>query len=272
MTEPIKQIKRSLFATIFVVMLGCAWPIATVSAIARGYNTSDDKLQVGMVAALNVSSSDSNSIERATQDNGDHVVGVVTTVDNSLVTVSPGSVKVFVESEGQVIAYVSDMNGAVNKGDKLVVSPLRGVLMNAGSGLGTIIGIAADNLKTTMDYDYQEGGQTKTTQIGKVTIDLNSRGGSTNTTGADSSLSKLGRALVGRPVSDIRVVTALAVFLVVLMVEGAFLYGAISTSITAMGRNPLARHVIRRELLRVCLIAFAVLIIGLAAVYAIVWI
>ena len=85
-------------------------------------------------------------------------------------------------------------------------------------------------------------------------------------------MSKLGKSLVGRDVGEIRVLIALLVFMIVLIAEGGIIYGAVSSAITALGRNPLARKVIQREMLQVFVVAIIVLVVGLGAMYAILWI
>lgn len=250
----------------FSMMLG-----QVVAAIARGYTTVDAGLQVGMVASLSKDTSESTDVERAAQESDEQIVGIVTTVDDSLVTISSGGAKVLVESEGQVEGYVSDINGSVEKGDLLIVSPLKGILMKAGDLAGTVVGIAADKTDNATAYEYEKDGQKQTTQISKVIVDLSYKGGSSKV-GSDSSLSRLGRTLVGKPVSDLRVIVSLIIFLVVLMAEGGIIYGAISSSITSLGRNPLAHKVIRSQLIRVGLIAMLVLGVGLGAMYVVLWI
>ncbi len=262
---------KKITGLIFAATITALFLSQAVFAIARGYTTDDSDLEVGMTAAISVKSSDSSTVERATQDNGDQVVGIVTTVDNSLVTVSSGKSRVLVEGDGQVDAYVSDINGTIKKGDLLVLSPLKGILMRSGDTAAVVVGIAASNLDEKQAYGYQDKGETKQTQIGKIKIDLSHKG-SNGIVEPDSSLGRLGRAVVGKPVSDVRVVVALIIFFIVLITEGSILYGAISSAVTALGRNPLARKIIRSELIRVTFIALIVLIIGLGAMYAILWV
>jgi hypothetical protein len=50
------------------------------------------------------------------------------------------------------------------------------------------------------------------------------------------------------------------------------MYGAISSAITALGRNPLARSAIRREMIRILFVAIIVFLIGLGAIYGILWV
>jgi hypothetical protein len=246
---------------------------SSVLAIARGYTTEDKGLQTGMVVSLTTQGGD-EQVERATQDSSSRVVGVITTIEGSLVTVSSGTAQVLVESEGQVDVYVSDINGTVEKGDLLILSPLKGILMKASpNSTSKIIGIAAQAVGQTSSYEFQDVDQTKQTQIAKIKIDLSYLGGANSGISiSDSALAKLGKAVVGRDVGEIRVVIALIIFVIVLIAEGSILYGAISNAITALGRNPLARKIIRAELFRVILVAIVVLLVGLASVYAVLWV
>ncbi len=266
------QNRRSVAAATVVAVFLAVASYATVSAIARGYTTSDAGLQTGMVVSLSSEGND-DKVERATQETTSRAVGVITTIQDSLVTVSSGSGKVLVETEGQVDAYVSDMNGTAKKGDLLVLSPLKGILMRGDDKTpGKVIGVAAQEVTTTSSYQFQDGSATKETQIAKIKIDLSYLGASTGSSASDSSLARLGRAIVGKDVGEIRVLIALVVFLIVLIAEGGILYGAISSAITALGRNPLARKIIRGELVRVIVVAIGVLLVGLGSVYAILWI
>lgn len=266
--------KRSITSFIGLILILLLMQSA-VYAIARGYTTDDSGLQNGMMVALSTSADGSNKVERASQENDQKVVGVVTNLDNSLVTVASGSAKVLVESEGEVGAYVDDINGQPKQGDLLVISPLKGILMKAGSGsTSPILGIAAADFSSASSetYNVQDSKGAKNVQIAKVKINLNRQGAANVTAPVDSSLSRLGRSIVGKDVGEIRVVVALIIFFIVLVAEGGILYGAISSAITALGRNPMGRKIIRREMLKVIGIAFVVLLLGLAAIYGILWI
>jgi hypothetical protein len=245
---------------------------APVLAIARGYQTDDAGLQVGMVAALSVNSDGTNNpskVERATQDNSERVIGVVTTFQDSLVSISSGSANVLIENEGQVNAYISDINGDVKEGDQLVLSPLKGILMKSKNTPGSVIGLAAANMVDKTNYSYQDGSATKQTGIALTKINLSHPGSSPDTSLNDNALAKLGRSLAGHNISEIRVVIGLIIFVLVLIAEGGIIYGAVSSAVTALGRNPLARSTIRGELVRIIVVAVIVLLAGVGAVYAI---
>ncbi len=272
-------IKRSLLPvclSALCLLLVAAIVTLPVFAIARGYKTDDTGLQVGMVVSLTNDKTEDSKIERATQQNNQRVVGVVTNFDNSFVTVASSTTSVLVESEGEVDTYVSDLGGEVSQGSLLVLSPLKGVLMKAKEGESSpIVGIAAANSSsatTRSSYDVEDNGVKKSTTIAKIRVNLNRQGAASNGGQTTSSLAKLGTAIVGREVGETRVLVALILFVIVLIAEGGILYGAISSAIVALGRNPLARKVIRQELIRVIVVAIVVLMVGLGAVYAVLWI
>lgn len=269
-----KIITPTRSATIFMVLFSCAVIAVAnathVAAIARGYTTSDDGLAAGMVAAL--SESGDSEVERADQNSTDRIVGVVTTSDSSSVTLSSANAKLLVESEGEVSAYVSNINGEVQKGDLVSLSSFKGILMKAkGSSTGGVVGVAAEGGSETTNYSYSENGTVKTTKITKVKINLNKQGATTSTHTEPSPLSKVGQSITGKQVSDIRVLAALIMFVLVMVAEGGIIYGAITSAITALGRNPMARKTIRREMSRVIVVAVGVLGIGLGAVYGVLW-
>lgn len=240
------------------------------SAIARGYATDDTGLQAGMVAALSLDSSSGKAkVERAIQAQSERVVGIVTTVANSLVIVGSSSAQVLVENEGQSEVYVSDINGQVKSGDLLVLSPLKGVLMRSGDPAIGGIGIATDTPQGSTDYSYQAQGHTRHTNLAKVRINLNQKGSGAAAVQSDTTITKIGWSLVGKQVSKTRAVLALVIFLFVLIAEGGIIYGAVSSAITGIGRNPLASRAIKLELIKVAAIALAILAVGMGIVYAV---
>lgn len=262
----------SRFAILLTTSLGMLFVQASALAIARGYDTDDTGLQTGMVVALSTGDTE-NKVERATNENRDRIVGIVTTFNDSLVTVTSGESEVLVETEGDVDAYVTDTNGEVKKGDLLKLSDYKGILGRASQGDGHIIGIAASDFITSNPetYSVKDGSSNKDIKIAKIKVNLNRQGANGGVVITDSALAKLGKSIVGKDVGEIRVILAVIIFFIVLIAEGGILYGAISSSITALGRNPLAGKIIRKELIRVVVIALIVLTVGLGATYGILW-
>lgn len=244
-----------------------------VMAIARGYETDDIGLQTGMAVALSTGDNTEDKVERASNQNSDRIVGIVTTFEDSLVTVTSGNAKVLVESEGEVDAYISDSGGEVKKGDLLTLSNYRGILAKGNANQDRILAIAGSDFVAASPetYTVKDGNNTKQIKIAKIKVNLNRQGSSNPAVVTNSSLAKLGKAIVGKDIGEIRVLIAMIIFFIVLIAEGGILYGAISSSITALGRNPLAKKIIRKELVRVVIIAVIVLGVGLGAIYGVLW-
>lgn len=242
-------------------------------AITSGYATDDTGLRPGMVVALEGASTKNGLpiVVRATNNNQDRIVGIATTIDESLVSVVSASADIYVGNEGNISAYVSNINGEVKKGDLLSLSPLNGILMRA-SDSSRVIALSQEdfNLAAAEQYPITNSDK-KTVDIEQINVNLDLKGGNDRNTSQNNTLTRIGASLTGRQVSDLRVMVSLIVFFIVMLTEGAVLYGAISSAVKSLGRNPLAKVYINREMVRVVLIAVLVLLVGLAAVYALLW-
>lgn len=253
-------------------------PVA-VQAIATGYTSEDNLLQVGMVAALTENSK--SDVERASLSNRDRFVGIVTTSGETPLTFADGTATVLVEQSGEVQAYVSDIGGTVKKGDKLVISPLSGILMKQQEGGGWAVAVASEDLSTdsatkqSQQVSYRDKDQDKKANITLIKTSIIPAGAerteAQSSSSSQSTLSKVGATIAGKRVDEVRVIAAFIVFILVLIAEGGIIYGAVTSAMTAVGRNPLARPAVRREMIKVLLVALMVLAMGLAAAYLIMW-
>lgn len=272
------QIIKSHYQKFFlVIFVGLICGISTpVFGIAKGYVSIDPELKLGMVAGLSdQSTQDTPKVERASSENESRLIGVTTSPDEELVTIGSGGQQVYVETTGEVDAYASDINGDIKSGDLLAVSPLKGVLMKADINPAVVVGIALEDFDASSaeTKSVTDGGGHKDVKIAKLRINLDHKAASNQQSGiTDSSLRRLGRAVTGREIGEVRVLIALIIFLAVLVAEGGIIYGAVSSALVALGRNPMAGKIIQKEMVRVILIAVAVLLVGLAAIYLILWI
>ncbi len=259
---------------LLILLLGVSMQ-AVAGATAKGYATDDNELVPGMVVALSSSSTpDTPKVERAALDKEPKVIGVTTTPSDELVTIASSRDTVYVQNTGEASVFVSDLNGEIKNGDLLAPSPLLGILMKADESTAPIIGIALEdfNLDNAEDKSVNSQNGVSNVKIGKVKINLDHKAASNQQASAtDSSLERLGRAVVGKDVGEIQVLAALTIFLVVLVAEGGIIYGAVSSAITAVGRNPMAKKIIQIEMLRVVFVAMVVLGVGVAAIYLILW-
>lgn len=258
-------IKKQRFIVPALILLVVLFT-SNVNALSRGYTTQDQSLRPGMVVSL----VDENSVERADQTTADKAIGVAQSEGGSNIAFSSGEASLLVEISGEALVYVTDFNGAISSGDNLTLSPIKGVLMKGDKGKD-VFGVAISDMASDGDdYVIETNQGNKSVKIAQVKISLDRKGfAGTNVIQEDSTLKSIGRAVTGREVSEVRVLVALLIFLVVMIAEGGIIYGAISSSIVSLGRNPLAGNIIRHELIRVLFIAIGVLLIGLGAIYAI---
>lgn len=266
-----KHIKKLYVAVLAAGVVTFALPVL-LFAQARGYTSQDSGLQPGMLVRVSENSpADHPVVERGDNQDPQQIIGVATTAIDSGVVISSTNQEILVVSAGEVTAYVSDIDGSIKKGDMLTVSPLKGIFSKANARSPIIFGTALEDFegKVTEPLIVKSGEGEKATLIAKIRINFDRKPGGAER--VDSSLERIGKAVVGKDVSEIRVITAMVVFLMVLVAEGGILYGAITSAITALGRNPLARESIKFELLRVIAITVTVLIVGLLAIYSILW-
>lgn len=270
MTSILSKFKGRKFLLIVIILSFVL--CSGAAAISRGYQTDDNSLKPGMVVGLS-SNTDSAApkVEAATQAKLENIIGVATTIEDSSITVASSGQTVFVESGGEVKVYASDLNGTVKQGDQLTISPLNGVLTKADNNSKIILGTALEDFPQTglKDHEINTDEGKKSTSIALMRINLDTKLVTGSSPG--SSLEKLGRSIAGKEVSEVRVIVAMIVFLMVLFAEGGILYGSTSSAITSLGRNPLAGQVIRRQLFQVMLVAFGVLSVGLTSIYLILW-
>ncbi len=263
------------YACILAVFL--LWPgaaFADAASIAQGYTTTDTDLAIGMAAAVSANvSGDSQSVERAGVSNSTKFVGIVTTKDANLVTLTSTKSTVVVATSGDTTSYLTDVNGPIKHGDAVVISPIKGVLMKASSSDTAVLGTALEDVsfghaaETTLSLS---NGKTQIAHIASGRIELNSRSiGNANGPTEKSFLQIAGEGLTGRPLSQWQVLASLVIFVVLLITEASLIYGAVHGTLSALGRNPLAKDAVYKQLVQVLLAVMAILAFGMAVIYAI---
>lgn len=271
---PAKLQKPRLWISVILATIAISTGYVAAS-IVQGYSTNDPDLQLGMAASLSEETEDEPLVERASRSNIQKVIGIVTTLDQSLVAISSSDEKVYVQSIGEVTAYVTDTNGPIREGDLLTLSTVQGLLAKSDtSQYGFATALENMDFETADEYAVSSPAGERV-KIASLRVSINNQAlftAENENGGNDSALTALGRSVTGREVSEIRIVIALTIFILIMIFEGGIIYGAVSGAITALGRNPLARKFIVQEQTRVTAVAFAVLLIGLGSIYVILWI
>lgn len=247
---------------------------ATVSLV-EGYGTASDGLVPGMGASF-VEGSD-KSVDYLTTANGPRFAGIVSRVDPSAISVGTSSSRVYLARYGSAEVLVSDLRGDVTEGDQLTISPLNGIFMKAQAGAGeTAYGVVTGSAQSDTARQLSvrgENGISKTARVKLVPVTIQVTKLPVASTGAqETSLQRLGRALTNKPVSQLQVVSALVLFILMLMIEGVIIYAAVRNSIIAVGRNPLAKVSVYKQMRQIFGLAIVVLVVSMLAIYGILWV
>jgi hypothetical protein len=252
---------------LFASLLG-----AGVSAqnVTQGYQASGD-LQNGMVVRLK--SGTAGTVEALDQKYETDMFGlVVASADAAVSLSSPNQSQVYVATFGQYAALVNTQNGPIKTGDQLVISSIKGTAMKADTKHQVLIGKAMQNFS---DNSNAEGhiklSSGDTVAVGRIMVDI---GVTRNPTysgdvaaGVPHILISIAHAITNKPVTALRLYGCLVIMFISLAVAGGILYAGVRTGMTSIGRNPLAKKSILRQLITITLMALIVVFIGIIAVY-----
>jgi hypothetical protein len=266
----LSQRRTILLATNALILLFAGLFLSSgvaAASLSVGY-TATQSLPAGTVVASDNQSS--NTVVPADNVTNNNILGVVTV--GSTVTISQSNTQVQVSTGGSAYVLVSDINGPIKKGDKITASPLSGIGMRATQA-GKIVGTATSDL-TGSSLNAQSksisdaSGKSKQVQIALIplAININFYQPAPASTVLPKIITDLTTSINGKPVSTGRTVASLSVLVAALLVV-VLIYGAVRSSIGAIGRNPLAKTAIQRSMSKV--IGFAVIVLAVAggAVY-----
>ena len=241
-------------------------------SISQGFQASGE-LTVGSLVSY--AETDSTlAVTAASTSTVDRLVGVVG--QNALIELSDGTKQTQVVTSGSVLALVSDINGDINTGDKITVSPITGVGMKSVER-GMVVGTASEPFSDAKEVHTvnvtDRSGTKQTVKVGLVSVQVAvaySEPKEDEKSILPTFVLQLAQAISGgRSVSVVRVVIALVVLLVGILVIGVLVYASVRSSIVSIGRNPLAARSINKSLLEVSAMAVGILLIMLIAVYLI---
>lgn len=271
-----RRIKTQVISLLFAISILTAHIGVALAAVSQGYVTNDTELRPYM--AVKIGSDDAQGhpvVQTSSYLEPDNTIGIAVGLSDTLVTVAPVSSEVYVVSSGTAQAYISDINGAVKRGDLLAVSPLRGILMRSTDPTRPTVGQALEDFitKTTSTVIARDAKDKQVeVHLAVMNMDVAIKPPKLTSSAEDNNWVKsIGNSLVGHEISAVRVFAALAVFFTLLVIEGELIYGTIASTITAIGRNPLAKKSIVAQSFKSVRIAAVVLIIGAASVGLLLW-
>lgn len=241
------------------------------SSISYTYKSSSP-IQSGEVVSLE--SKKSSLVTPANLSNSSNFIGIVIAPKASSLEVNPSANSLQVTNTGSDPVLASTINGYINPGDKIGLSPLSGIAMKYQPGT-VLIGIADSSLnrQTSGSQTKQiinKAGIKQTISIGYVmselTINNNPNKPIANT--KLSGLRNIVRQLTGRTASLFRIIISLIVAVLAIITLGILLFTSVFESIIAIGRNPLAKTAIKRKLtitiiLSILLVLLTIIVINI---------
>lgn len=253
--------------------------MALAQAVTKAYKT-DATIQRGMIVRLE--SKDNTKVVPVADKDMKKMEGVVVAANDSPVTLSDADVtkqQVFVATTGRYEVLISNQNGAIKQDDYITVSSLAGVGMKASSKQPRVIGKALSDFDGKTNVIGQttvktSGGKTMSITLGTVAIEI-AVGHNPLEAKKQSiipGLEKMQQAagtITDEDVTPGQIYVGMAVMILTTIVAGSILYAGVRTSMISIGRNPLARRSVMRNLLQVVITSVIILIIGIVAVYLI---
>jgi co-chaperonin GroES (HSP10) len=250
--------------------------VAYAQAVTQAYGVTGT-LQKGMIVMLDPK--DSKKVQALTNKSTSSMHGVVVAAADSAVTLSGDGTtdQVFVATSGKYAALVNTQNGVIKTGDIISISALDGTGMKADNKEAIILGKALEGFDGTKKVIgtttlSKSDGQKTNVAIGLIALDISiSRNPLAATVGNEPALpgfmSRFATTLAGKEVSVTRIYISLAVLFVTVVITGSLLYAGVRSSLTAIGRNPLARGSVIRGLIQVIVISVIIFVIGLSSIY-----
>jgi len=238
------------------------------TAATSSYFT-EEPIEPGTVVSLK--KGEREVVEPSTKDMSTSLFGVVVRQTDSTLRVSNGDSAVFVTTLGQAKTLVSDINGEINAGDQIALSPIKGVGQRAVDDSVTI-GTAledfnpAGSIISPVEVTNSDG-QTSTANVGLIDVQVKPQLG--NNSILPSGIADFGESIAGKPVSSFRLFTALALLVVSLAASSVLLFGAIRSALVAIGRNPLSKTLVYKGLFQVMAITTVIFTSGIIGAYVI---
>ena len=247
---------RLLFGGIMVALfiLGLTPAGASSANISHSYSTS---VSITNGSLVSLDPLHSNFVIPSNSDNGQQLLGVAVGINDSLLAVDPSTNNgvVQVATSGQANALVSNLNGDINVGDQIAVSPFSGVGMKAIPG-AHVIGLAQTSFNssssTTSEQVTDKRGKRNNLLVGYVKLGIAI--GTASTQGSDQQLNdlqKAAKAISGHNVTTARAFISLIVAVVATATLITLIYASIYGGVISIGRNPLAKYAIFRSLISV---------------------
>lgn len=267
------KLKRLLSALLLSLGLFVATGNVAAQNVTQGYG-SDSALQNGLIVRLKPG--DATKVVPVKQSDAGETLGVVVSSTTAPLSISnPAASQTYVATFGKYEVLVSDQNGNIKVGDYIAISSVDGVGMKAADDQAVVLGKALGGFNTkdadsTMNVTDTTGNK-RTIALKRIAVDIsvahNPNYSGDVVAGVPHVLSRAAQLVTKKPVTALRIYACLGVLGLSLLVAGMIIYSGVRTGMTAVGRNPLAKSSIVRNMVAISLMAIIIVLIGVIAVY-----
>jgi hypothetical protein len=207
------------------------------------------------------------------------MIGVVIPHTNASLVLTPSDAKtqqVYVAQSGTYNVLVCDQNGPIKVGDSLTMSALPGIAMRADSSQPSVTGKSIDAFNgskpiTRVTLKVSASNIVKVA-VGRISVNVQLAPNPLYLKSSNSIFVFLSRAeygIVNKPVGPIRTYIVGLLFLATIITTIVVMYSGTRSSITSIGRNPLAKSAIGRGLLKTVIGGLFIFGIGIGMTYLI---
>lgn len=269
---------HSIYSVVILGLVLAGLVVLGVSAqeVTQGY--SSDTLQVrGSIVAQN--QEDSSKIETIADDELERMFGVVVRSNDSPFSISEEDKSVFVATKGRFEILVTDVNGEINNGDLITLSPFDGIGMKADERQKLVIATALQDFDVNDPNQIlsrsninDDQGQTHEAAIGRILADIETRPNpfAKENQAVPQFLQSLSSTIAQKPVSATRIYAGVIVLIITAGISASLLYSVVRSAIISVGRNPLSKKSVLRGVIQVIFISILIFLAGLVAVYLII--
>jgi hypothetical protein len=237
------------------------------SSLAQGFQIDNSEGPVVTGALVSLKKNSTNVAQLATTSNSSALLGVADS--RALITISQGAQEAEVVLNGTTTAFVSDINGTVHSGDKITPSPIAGVGMKA-TDAGQIVGTAQASLTSVKQSEQSitdKQGTTHTVKVGVVPVQVSVgyyaglQDSGLLASVLPPAVLHLANGIAGQQVSPVRVLISLFALAFGFVIAANMLQSAARAGMISVGRNPLAKQALIRQLIDISLTALGVMIL-----------
>lgn len=294
-----KSLKRALFVilrimhsrfrhlyklSVLILLLGVGLSIATAtaasssssSAVTQSYNAGSSVLPSMIVE---FKPKDKTTVIPLDSSSVSSMLGVVIPSNNATIVLSPENVstqQVLVAPSGRYNVLVSNENGTIKAGDYLTISALPGISMKADASQGLIVGRAVNSFsaRNTISEVTLKNSQSPITHVSveRIVVDVQLAPNPLYLKNSNSIFVFLSRsefAVTNKQASPLKTYLSGLVLLATIIIAGVVLYAGTRSAIISIGRNPLAKSVIGRSMIKTIVAGIVVFAIGVSVVYLI---